>query len=75
MKRTFPSGRFPEREKRLKYESSIKVLKGLLFAVYCWLQLGDMQMTRTPVIILPDVKVLIASLFLAVAGVLLLKKK
>lgn len=50
-------------------------LAATLLAVYCWLQLGDMQMTRTPVIILPDMKVFIASLFLAVAGVLLLKKQ
>jgi hypothetical protein len=33
------------------------------------------QMTKTPVIILPDLKVCIASLFLAIAGVFLLKKK
>lgn len=44
-----------------------------LLAVYSWLQLGDMQMTSIPVIILPDMKVLIASLFLALAGVLLLR--
>jgi len=50
-------------------------LAATLLAVYCWLQLGYMQMTKTPVIILPDMKVLIASLFLAIAGVLLLKKK
>ena len=50
-------------------------LAATLLAVYCWLQLGDMQMTKTPVIILPDMKVLIASLFLAIAGVLLLKKQ
>lgn len=43
--------------------------------LYCWLQLGDMQMTSTPVIILPDLKVVIASLFLAIAGVLSLKLK
>ena len=39
-----------------------------LLAVYCWLQLGDIQMTKIPVIILPDMKVIIASLFLAIAG-------
>ncbi len=50
-------------------------LAATLFAVYCWLQLGDMQITKIPVIILPDMKVIIASLFLAIAGVLLLKKK
>lgn len=46
-----------------------------LLAVYCWLQLGDMQMSKIPVIILPDLKVFIASLLLAIVGVFLLKKK
>jgi membrane protease YdiL (CAAX protease family) len=46
-----------------------------LLAVYCWLGLGEMQMTRIPVIILPDTKVIIASLFLAVAGVLTLLRR
>ena len=50
-------------------------LTATLLAVYCWLQLGDMQMAKTPVIILPDLKVFIACLFLAIAGVFLLKKK
>ena len=50
-------------------------LTATLLAIYCWLQLGDMQMTSTPVIILPNMKVIIASLFLAITGVLLLKKK
>ena len=45
-----------------------------LLAVYCWLGLGNMQMTSTPVIILPDMKVIIASMILAIGGVLLLKK-
>jgi membrane protease YdiL (CAAX protease family) len=50
-------------------------LAATLLAVYCWLQLGDMQMANIPVIILPDMKVVIASLLIAIAGVLLLKKK
>ena len=50
-------------------------LAATLLAVYSWLQLGDMQMAKIPVIILPDMKVVIASLILAIAGVLLLKKK
>lgn len=45
-----------------------------LLAVYCWLGLGEMQMAKTPVIILPDSKVIVASLLLAIAGVCLLKK-
>lgn len=43
-----------------------------LLAVYCYLQLGDMQMTKIPVIILPDTKIIIASLVLAVVGVVIL---
>ena len=50
-------------------------LAATLLAVYSWLRLGDMQMTTIPVIILPDWKVIIASLLLALAGILLLKKK
>jgi membrane protease YdiL (CAAX protease family) len=50
-------------------------LAATLLAVYCWLGLGEMQMTRIPVIILPDIKVIIVSLLLAIAGVLLLKKR
>ena len=49
-------------------------LAATLLAVYCWLKLGDIQMAKIPVIILPDIKVVFASLFLAIAGVLLLKK-
>jgi membrane protease YdiL (CAAX protease family) len=51
-------------------------LASTLLAVYSWLRLGDMQMTTIPVIILPDWKVIIASLLLAlIGGVLLLKRK
>ena len=51
-------------------------LAATLLAVYSWLRLGDMQMTTMPVIILPDWKVIIASLLLAlIGGVLLLKRK
>ena len=50
-------------------------LAATLLAVYSWLRLGDMQMTAMPVIILPYWKVIIASLLLALAGILLLKKK
>ena len=49
-------------------------LTSTLLAVYCWLGLGEMQMAKTPVIILPDWKVIVASLLLAIAGVCLLKK-
>lgn len=50
-------------------------LAATLLGVYCWLGLGDMQMTSTPVIIIPDMKVIVASLVLAIVGVLLLKQK
>ena len=50
-------------------------LTATLLAVYSWLQLGDMQMTKIPVIILPDIKVVIASVILAVAGGYLLMRK
>ena len=50
-------------------------LTATLLAVYCWLQLGEMHMTSTPVIILPDMKVIVASLLLAIAGGLLIKKQ
>ena len=50
-------------------------LSATLLAVYCWLKLGDMQMTSIPVIILPDLKVIIASLVLAIAGIFILKKQ
>lgn len=46
-----------------------------LLAVYCWLGLGDMQMTSIPVIILPDMKVVIGSLLLAIAGIILIRKE
>jgi membrane protease YdiL (CAAX protease family) len=46
-----------------------------LLAVYCWLRLGDIHMAKIPVIILPDMKVIIFSLLFAIAGVLLLKRK
>lgn len=47
-------------------------LAATLLSVYCWLGLGEMQMTKTPVIILPGMEVLIASLSLAIAGIVLL---
>ncbi len=50
-------------------------LASTLLAVYCWWRPGNMLMAQTPVIILPDVKVLIASMFLAIAGALLLMLK
>lgn len=50
-------------------------LTATLLAVYCWRGLGEMQTTSIPVIILPDMKVFVVSLFLCLAGVLLLKRE
>ena len=44
-----------------------------LIAVYCTLGLGDIQMSSTPVIYLLDAKVIIASMVLAVIGLIMLK--
>ncbi len=46
-----------------------------LLAVYCWLGLGDLQMASTPVIILPDVKVIVGCILLFAMGILLIKTK
>jgi membrane protease YdiL (CAAX protease family) len=46
-----------------------------LFALYCCLGLGDIQMARTPVIYLLDVKAIVGSVVLAVVGLLLIFKK
>ncbi len=46
-----------------------------LLAVYCWLGLGDLQMASTPVIILPDVKVIVGCIALFAIGILLIKTK
>ena len=46
-----------------------------LLAVYCWLGLGDLQMAKTPMIILTDAKFIIASIVLSIAGFLLINTK
>ena len=50
-------------------------LTATLLAVYSCLGLGEIQTCRIPVIFLPDMKVFIVSLLLAIIGVVLLKKK
>ena len=50
-------------------------LMGTLLMVYCWMGLGSIQMAKMPVIALPDIKVFIASVFLAIAGVFLIQSK
>ena len=46
-----------------------------LLAIYCWLGFGDMMMTGTPLIILPDVKIIIVSIVLFTIGIVLIKPK
>ena len=46
-----------------------------LLMLYSWLGLGNIQMTKIPVIFLPDTKVVVASLVLAAAGVMLISAK
>lgn len=46
-----------------------------LLAVYCWLGLGNMQMAKTPSIILTDAKVVVASIVLFIVGILLINTK
>ncbi len=48
-------------------------LTATLLAVYCVLDLGEIQMARTPVIILPDTKVIVVAMVLAVTGLFVLK--
>lgn len=50
-------------------------LMATLLAVYCILDLGEIQMSRTPVIILPDTKVIVAAVVLAVIGLVVFKKQ
>lgn len=47
-------------------------LTATLLAVYCGLGFGNLQMTKTPVIVLPDTKAIIGSIVLAVVGILLI---
>ena len=49
-------------------------LVATLLAVYCMLGLGEIQMSKMPVIILPDTKVIVAAVVLAVIGLVVLKK-
>jgi hypothetical protein len=49
-------------------------LTATLLAVYCWLSLGELQIAKTPVIILPDAKVIIASAILFALGFMLIKR-
>lgn len=49
-------------------------LMATLLAVYCMLGFGEIQMSKMPVIILPDTKVVVAAVIMAVVGLIILKK-
>lgn len=46
-----------------------------LVGIYSWLGLGSVQMAKTPVIVLLDTKIIIISIVLALAGIMLIKRK
>ena len=50
-------------------------LTATLLAVYCWLGLSDLQMAKTPVIIVTDAKAVVASIVLSIVGLLLINTK
>ena len=50
-------------------------LTATLVGVYCVFGLGEVQMSKIPVIFMPDAKLTIASVVLAIAGLFLLKRK
>ena len=50
-------------------------LTATLFGVYCVFGLGEVQMSKIPVIFMPDAKSTIACVVLAIAGLFLLKRK
>lgn len=50
-------------------------LTATLLAVYCMLGLGEIQMSKFPVIILSDIKVVVAAMVMAVIGFIILRIK
>ncbi len=50
-------------------------LTATLVGVYCVFGLGEVQMSKIPVIFMPDAKFAVASVVLAIAGLFLLKRK
>ena len=50
-------------------------LTATLLAVYCTLSLGEIQMSKMPVIILSDAKIVIAAVILAIVGLIILQRK
>ena len=49
-------------------------LAATLLAVYCMLDLGEIRMSKTPVILLPDAMAVVAAIALAVIGILIIKR-
>ena len=49
-------------------------LTAIFLEIYCWSGLGRLQISGTPVILLPDLPVIIVSILLAVAGLFLIKR-
>ena len=50
-------------------------LTATLLAVYCMLGLGEIQMSKMPVIILSDAEIVVAAVVLAIVGLLILQRK
>jgi len=49
-------------------------LTATLLAIYCLFSLGEIQMSKMPVIILPDTKAIVAAVALAIIGIVLWRK-
>ena len=50
-------------------------LTGTLAAIYCTIGLGEIRMSKTPVILIGDAKFIIASVLLALIGIIILTRK
>ena len=50
-------------------------LTATLLAVYCTLGLGEIRMSKMPVIILSDAKIIVAAVVLAIIGLIILQRK
>lgn len=50
-------------------------LTATLLAIYCALDFGEIQMSKMPVFILPNTKIVVATMVLAVIGIIILKKE
>ena len=50
-------------------------LTATLLAIYCMLGLGEIRMSKMPVIILSDAKIVVAAVVLAIIGLIILLRK